>query len=189
MALVQDLEQARGAGDAGRAAADHRVPEAERFAVGAEPVVGRRLERGAFAGVEAGEAAERGIPVKQEAAAAEAGALRLDEVEHDLDRDCGIGGRASGGEHVVAHLGREGMGGGDHEVAGEDRRALGQRGRGLGLDGRVDLRERGGGGAEEREGGEAHGILPGDTGRVSVAGGPVPGLPGPAGGIRESRSR
>ena len=66
----------------------------------------------------------------QEGAAADAGALRLDEVEHELDRDGRVDGAAARREDLPAGLGRERVRGGDHVLrrgAGPLSRAAGRR--------------------------------------------------------------
>ena len=126
-----------GAGHACRPSAAHGVPEAHRLAVGADPVFRRGGGGRGLAAVEGGERAERVVPVEREGAAADAGALRLDEVEHHLDRHGGVGGGPARAQDFGAGLGRERVGGGDHEIGGRDGDLLGDGGGGLGLDARV----------------------------------------------------
>ena len=52
--------------------------------------------------------------MNHEAAAANAGALRLDQIEHELDGDRGVRGAAAGAKDLTAGFCRERIGGGDH---------------------------------------------------------------------------
>ena len=74
--------------------------------------VGRRAGRRRLAAVIDAHLARRRVIMGHEGAAAEAGALRLDEAEHRLDRDCGIDRAAAAAQHVHPGLDRERIGGG-----------------------------------------------------------------------------
>ena len=54
------------------------------------------------------------VPEDHEGAAADAGTLRLDEVEDELNGDRRVDGAAAGGEDLPAGLGGQGIGRGDH---------------------------------------------------------------------------
>ena len=58
------------------------------------------------------------VPVQQEGAAADAGALRLDQIEHELDRDRGVGGAAAGAQDVAPGTCGQRIGCRDHEALG-----------------------------------------------------------------------
>ena len=97
-----------------RATTDDGVDEFHRPAVGAEEALGLGHLRRGLAPVERGQLAAGLVPVDEEGAAADAGALRLDQVEHELDRDRGIGRAAAGAQHLAAGRGGEWVGGGGH---------------------------------------------------------------------------
>jgi len=56
----------------------------------------------------------------EKAAAAQAGGLRLDQGQHQLRGDGGIGGAAAGGDHVGAGFARQRIGGHHHVFMGDD---------------------------------------------------------------------
>ena len=116
MACVRHLEHAHGAGHADRAAADHRLLERHRLAVGLQeqPLVGQR--RRGLAAVEGFDA--RAVPMQDERAAADAAGLRLDQREHHLHRHRRIDRRATGLEHLMAGLGGQRVGRGNGEAPG-----------------------------------------------------------------------
>ena len=75
----------------------------------------------------------------EEGAAAEAGTLWLDKIQHELDRDGGIDRAAAGAQDVAPRGGGQRIGGSDHEALGGGcglgdlaRRGFGGRGEGLG---------------------------------------------------------
>jgi hypothetical protein len=77
--------------------------------------------------------------VQHERAAADAGRLGLDQVEHELDRDRGVGGRAAGLQDLQPGLARGRVGAHHHHPLGPDDRPLADPARPLG---RLVLRAR-----------------------------------------------
>jgi len=96
---VSRLQQPHDTGHADRAAAHHRVVEAQRLARGIEEHGGRGAGRRRLASVERGERPARRVPVQEEGATADAGGLRLDQVEHELHRDRGVDRAAALAQH------------------------------------------------------------------------------------------
>jgi hypothetical protein len=130
-ALMSFFEQPDRAGHADRAATDHGVDEFHRLAIGAEESLGLgRLRRG-LAPVERGQTAAGLVPIDEEGAAADAGALRLDQVEHELDRDRRIGCAAAGAQDLPAGRGGERVGGSGHVALRRAERLGGAAGRGF----------------------------------------------------------
>ena len=85
MQLVGEAEERQRAGHADGAAARDRLLESHGRAVGFQEVVGVGGDGGGLATVEGGEPALGSVPVQHEGTAADAGRLRLDEVEDELD--------------------------------------------------------------------------------------------------------
>src|SRR5207244_11249088 len=98
---------------AGGAPAARRLDERQGLAVLVEEHVGLRARGRALATLERAQLAAPGIVVKEEGAAADAGALRLDEPEHRLHRYRGVDRLASPGEALEPGIDGEGVGGRD----------------------------------------------------------------------------
>jgi hypothetical protein len=107
---------------ADRPAADHSVAKAHRRPVGGKEQIGRRGCRRRLAAVPGGHRAGRRIVVQQEGAAADAGTLRFNEVEHELGGDRRIDGTAAGTQHGETGRGCVGMRGDDHVPCRADQR-------------------------------------------------------------------
>ena len=85
--LVRGLEQPHRSQHADRAATDDRVRELHRLAIRAEEAVGLRGRGRGLAPVDGHKLSRASIPVHEEGAAADPRSVRLDEIEHELDRD------------------------------------------------------------------------------------------------------
>jgi len=109
------------AGHPHRLAADHRRHEGEGLAVGAEEAVRVCRRRRGLAAVEALHPVVRVRPIEDEGAAADAGGLRLHEVEHHLGGDCRVDGAAAGAQDRAAGLRRQRIGGRYHVQPGKRR--------------------------------------------------------------------
>ena len=90
------------AGNADGAAADHRMAKPHRLAVAVEKQVRRHAGRCGLAAVPGGRRSGAAVVEQQESAAADAGTLRFDQGEHELDRDCRIDRVAAGAQHRQA---------------------------------------------------------------------------------------
>src|SRR5438105_2948362 len=97
---VRRVQHRDRAGHAGGATAAHRLDERQGLAVLVEEHVGLRACGRALATLERAQLAAPGIVVEEEGAAADAGALRLDEPEHRLHRYRGVDRLASPGEDL-----------------------------------------------------------------------------------------
>ena len=133
---VRGLKKAQGARHADRAAAHHRIVELHRLAVRTEKALGLCGRRRHLAPVERRHG--RSVPEDHEGAAADAGALRLDEIEDELNGNRGVDGAAAGGKNLPAGLGGQRIGRGNHVLrcgaSGFERASRGCfRGRGDGL--------------------------------------------------------
>ena len=129
---VHRLEQRDGAGHADRMAADDRVAEGERLPVAVEEAAGRRRRRRRLAPVVGDQALPLRVVDQHERAAADAGALRLDQVQHQLRGDRRVDRAAAAREDRVARVHRVRVRRGDHESARRDRRPVGPAGRAFG---------------------------------------------------------
>jgi hypothetical protein len=92
-------------------------PERDRSAVGLQEHGRNRLRRSGFASVVDRQLAAGRLVMIDEGAAAEAGALRLDQRQHRLDGDCGIDSASAAVQHLEARLGGERVGGDDERLA------------------------------------------------------------------------
>ena len=88
--VVHELERGEHAGHADRQAAMHGGIARQRLAVRIEEELGRGGGRRGLAAVIAGQRLGGRVPIEHEGAAADAGGLRLDQVEHHLRGDAGI---------------------------------------------------------------------------------------------------
>ena len=102
--LVGQLEHGERARHADGNARGHGVAEAERLAVDAQEHRGRGAGRRRLAAVIDVDGAGGALVVQQEAAAAEARGLRLDDAQHHLDRNRGVDRRAAAAQHLEARL-------------------------------------------------------------------------------------
>ena len=112
MLLVQGLEQAQRAGHADAQAAEDGLLQWARLALDQERS-GRGGGRRRLAAVVALELFG-GVPVQDEGTAADPRRLRLDQVQHELHGDRGIGGAAARAQHLEARLHGQGIGRRNH---------------------------------------------------------------------------
>ena len=97
-------------------------------AIRAEELVGRGAGRRGFPPIQDVDRASPGQVNHQEAAAADAGGLGLDDVERELNRHGGIDGVSAAPEDGGAGLGGQGMRGADEAAAGRGTGCGGDRG-------------------------------------------------------------
>src|SRR6185503_11521921 len=97
------------------------IGELHRFAIGAKETVGPRSRGRGFAAIVGGEFLRPRVVVHDERAAADAGTLRLDQVEHQLHGHRGVQRVAAALDDVVSGPGCERIGGGDRELLRLDR--------------------------------------------------------------------
>ncbi len=165
-------QHGHSAGNAGGAAADQRLDEGQRLAVGAHEHVGRGARRRGLAAVVGRHRLRAGVVVDHEGAAPEAGALGFDESEHRLHRHRRVGRRATRLQHIEAGVDRMGIGGCDHDLRA--RRLRRSVGRAL---------ERGKlGAAGQKQGGEKTKKTHGNSARLTVTIGLGPARESPADG-------
>ena len=120
VALVHREEERDRSRHAGRAARAHRLQVRQRPALRIQKHVGGRPGGGLLAAVDRRHGAAFCVVVQHEAAAADAGALRLNQSEHRLYRDGGVRGAAAFPQNLDARISRERIGRGD------DRDSLGR---------------------------------------------------------------
>ena len=137
---VRELEHPQHAGDADRTAAGARVgtrPGPIAAVVDVAQVGRRRRGRRGLAAVVRVDGSARLVVDQHERAAADAGRLRLDQVEDHLCGDRGVDGAAAANQHVARDARRDRVGGDRHQrargrdvlarEAGGDLRAFGVR--------------------------------------------------------------
>ncbi len=114
--FVRQAQHGDGPRRTGGTAAQDGVEEGHRPPVRTkeELRVGRRRSR--LAAVVGGQLAGLAVEVEQEAAAAEARTLRLDQAEHGLHRHGRVDGVSAAGEHLAASLRGQGIGRHHHAV-------------------------------------------------------------------------
>ncbi|CFN43426.1 Uncharacterised protein [Bordetella pertussis] len=156
---MRQLQAAQQARRADRAAVVDRFGIRQRLALAQEAVGPRSRGRGLAAVVDA-QLAGAAVVVHHEGAAAYARGLRLDQVQHQLRGDDGVGGAAAGPQDTVAGLAGQRVGGGDHVALGVRLRALAARAGDLRIDvlarharrlARPGRRLANGGGAQRRQ--------------------------------------
>src|SRR6185437_7585679 len=119
IAAMRQFEHAQQTGHADRAAADDRGIEGEGDAIGAEKSVGAFRRGRSLSAVERDDTTLGRRPIDEERAAADAGGLRLDEVEHELRGDCSVDGVAAATQDVAPRRGGERIGRSHHLMPGE----------------------------------------------------------------------
>ncbi|MCY1355985.1 hypothetical protein D9M68_526480 [compost metagenome] len=121
---VGQFEHPQRAGGTDRAAAAHRVGRRSGRVGGGFPldIVLVGAGRSGLAAIVGRHRLGRRVVIHDEGAAADAGGLRLDQVQHHLCRDRGIDGGAAVLEHVAGDLGRERVVGHRHIGLAVDRR-------------------------------------------------------------------
>ena len=107
MLRVHQAQHRDGSGHAGRASAGDGVRVRKRLAVFVQEHVGRCARRGGLASVECRDRAGLRVVIEQEGAATEARTLRLDQPQCGLHGDRGIGGTATGAQHLEPGLDRD----------------------------------------------------------------------------------
>ena len=111
---VRQLQQGDGAGHADREARPTASRKRQRLAVAAQEQLGRRAGRRGLAAVVGDHGAGRAVEMQQEAAAADARGLRLDDAQHHLHGDRRIDRRAAAAQDVEPGLGGQRVGRRDH---------------------------------------------------------------------------
>ncbi len=117
--LMRQSEHLYGSRDARRAAAHHRRVERQRLACGVEEHGRCGLCRRDLAAVVNGDLACARVEIGHERAAADARALRLDQRQHCLDRNCGVDRAAAAFEHIEPGLRRKRVGGNGKRLCGD----------------------------------------------------------------------
>ncbi len=120
------LDQPHQSRRADRPAADHGLLKPQRFAIGVQEQIRRGRGRGGFPTVKGDQDFGFRFVMEQEGAAADPGTLRFDQIEHELRRDRRIRRAAARAENLHCGLGRERMGGADHEVPCRRRTPIGR---------------------------------------------------------------
>ena len=101
--------------NAGGSAAAHRFDERQWLAVLVQKHVRCCARRRGLSPIDRADDTRAGLVVHQEGAAADAGALRLDEAEHGLDGHRGVDGLAALLENLHPRIHRQRIGG-DHDA-------------------------------------------------------------------------